>query len=430
MRLMRFAIIGLLFATVLVQTSPSQAAGTYWQLDPLQRHTDASGHLNITVGNPFTIATTPQPPANWLFPSLYKMPDNSIQLVYHSGINGRYDNDVDGIKRLIVRSTDQGQTWSAASSPVQRYDVGGNVRNANGTTSVLAYDFYAFRKSGNTAVAQMSVSNDGGATFGPIQLATFSGPSNVAPYALSLPTPDPYASTSDQWSRNVQAFLWRNVVQLSDGTLLAGGSSRFQGSSTWGAFCYRSTDYGITWGSPSIIGYDPNAPGEGFCEPSMSLTSTGNVLAVMRTGSYAPMMQSLSTDGGVTWQTPTPNGSSGVDPQLLLMSNGLLACSSGRPGNRLMFSVDGTGANWTDRLNLYDDDGDVYESSGYTGLVEVEPNRLLMVYDRGGRAGAATVEGVFITVTHAPEPSMFALSVAAAAGLLCNAWRRRRVNAE
>ena len=61
------------------------------------------------------------------------------------------------------------------------------------------------------------------------------------------------------------------------------------------------------------------------------------------------------------------------------MTNGVLACSYGRPGNRIMFSVDGTGRQWTDRLKVYE-----YPrgSFGYTGIVEVAPGQLLFVYDR------------------------------------------------
>ena len=64
-----------------------------------------------------------------------------------------------------------------------------------------------------------------------------------------------------------------------------------------------------------------------------------------------------------------------------------------------MFSVDGTGSEWTDRIQVYE-----YKngSFGYTGIVEVEPGKLLMVYDRndaypeyGGRRTTA-IQGVYI----------------------------------
>ena len=112
-------------------------------------------------------------------------------------------------------------------------------------------------------------------------------------------------------------------------------------------------------------------------------------------------MQARSTDGGKTWGEFKETGSLGVDPDLWLMSNGVLACSYGRPGNRIMFSIDGTGKEWADRLKIYEY---TRGSFGYTGIVEVEPNKLLFVYDRhdaypeyGGKRTTA-IQGVTITV--------------------------------
>ena len=83
------------------------------------------------------------------------------------------------------------------------------------------------------------------------------------------------------------------------------------------------------------------------------------------------------------------------------MTGGVLACSYGRPGNRIMFSADGTGREWTDWIQIYE-----YQrgSFGYTSIVEVQPGKLLFVYDRpdayaeydGKRTTA--IQGVYVTV--------------------------------
>ena len=79
----------------------------------------------------------------------------------------------------------------------------------------------------------------------------------------------------------------------------------------------------------------------------------------------------------------------------------MLACSYGRPGNRIMFSLDGTGNEWTDRIQVYEYKGG---SFGYTGIVEVEPGTLLFVYDRNdtypeyGDRRTTAVQGVYVTV--------------------------------
>ena len=129
----------------------------------------------------------------------------------------------------------------------------------------------------------------------------------------------------------------------------------------------------------------------------MSFCSNGDVLCMMRHGLWL----ARSTDGGKTWQPYRALDVRGVDPDLCLMTSGLLACSYGRPGNRIMFSADGTGRKWTDRIQIYE-----YQrgSFGYTGIVEVEPAKLLYVYDRhdtyaeyDGKQTTA-IQGVYITV--------------------------------
>ena len=68
--------------------------------------------------------------------------------------------------------------------------------------------------------------------------------------------------------------------------------------------------------------------------------------------------------------------SRGVLPALWLMKNGILALCSGRPDPvTLRFSTD-NGQSWTNPTVLFQEKG-----TRYTDLVEVEPNRLLVVYD-------------------------------------------------
>ena len=61
-----------------------------------------------------------------------------------------------------------------------------------------------------------------------------------------------------------------------------------------------------------------------------AVTANGDILCVMRTGSYSPMFQSRSSDGGHTWSTPVNTGWQAVKPRLTLLPSGVLACASGR----------------------------------------------------------------------------------------------------
>jgi hypothetical protein len=357
------------------------------------RWSDRSGKLAITVSQPFIISSRASHPELGAHeqPHLFKMPNGDIHLVFHK------DPDIDGAQRVVLKSTDKGKTWTPLAIPVHRHEAVGVLRDG----TVLVYDDYAFRKEGNVFVGQMCVSRDGGKTFGPIDLAVFHRPANVSSRAMEPKAVANYQGTSARWSNQLSHALWRSVLENKDGTLIACAHTRYEGDPKLRVVCYRSTDKGRTWGEESTVAFDPALPTEGFVEPVMSFCSNGDVLCVMRTDGFKPLMQARSTDGGRTWQKPTKTGSLGVDPDLCLMSHGVLACSYGRPGNRIMFSMDGTGSEWTDRVKIYEYGGG---SFGYTGIVEMEPGKLLFVYDRhdafpelGGKTTTA-IQGVWITV--------------------------------
>ena len=363
--------------------------GTFHELPPKYRHTHASGKLDITVSKPFIISsriTRPELGAHEQ-PHLFKMPNGDIHLAFHK------DGDIDGAERVVLRSSDKGKTWTHLPMPVNRHEAVGCLRDG----TVLIYDDYAFRKEGDTFVGQMCVSKDGGKTFGPCELAVFHRPPGQSSRAISAKRRDRYTPNAAKWSDQLSHALWRSVLEKPDGTLIACAHTRYKGDTKLRCVCYHSTDKGRTWGSESTITYDPNLGGEGVCEPVMSFCSNGDVLCMMRHG----MWQARSTDGGKTWMPYKTLDVRGVDPDLCLMSNNVLACSYGRPGNRVMFSVDGTGTEWADRLKIYE-----YQrgSFGYTGIVEAEPGKLLMVYDRrdafpeyGGKSTTA-IQGVTIAV--------------------------------
>ena len=128
----------------------------------------------------------------------------------------------------------------------------------------------------------------------------------------------------------------------------------------------RSTDRGKTWLYLSTIAFDmtENVRGEGFDETSLLVLPDGKILSFIRSGaSYqasmgsfnnndpsvempfgyskqTPIYMSASIDGGRNWSSPDPISPYGVWPNAVLMENGLLVVSYGRPGNWMMFSKD------------------------------------------------------------------------------------------
>jgi len=377
--------------------------GTFHELPAKYRHTDVSGKLDIAVSKPFIISsrvTRPEMGAHEQ-PHLFKLQNGGVLLVFHK------DGDIHGAQRVCLRSRDKGKTWTAEPERVNRDEAIGALKDG----TVLCYDCYSFLKGEDVYAKEMFVSRDGGATFdGPLlamitvqQLGqTLSSPVSATRTKFAAR----YKKTSAQWSDVGGPNFWRTILELDDGSLLACGHTRFKGDKRLRSACYKSTDRGMTWRCVSTIAYDPNINTEGYVEPVMSKCADGSVLCVMRTSGHRPLMQARSRDNGNSWEPATKTGVLGVDPDLCLMTGGVLACSYGRPGNRTMFSVDGTGAKWTDKTKIYE-----YHrgSFGYTGIVEVEPGKLLFVYDRhdafpeyGGKHTTA-IQGVYITV-HRTDP--------------------------
>jgi hypothetical protein len=166
----------------------------------------------------------------------------------------------------------------------------------------------------------------------------------------------------------------------------------------------RSADRGRHWDYVSTIAVNPEVGQEGFDEPVMvSLRSgsrAGRLLCLMRTGSTScPIYRAWSDDGGRTWCEPRPLGFCGVDPDLIEMADGTLACSfgwrtadwaSGSPspehGNYVIFSRD-QGETWEGMTRFPFEPHGPNHSTCYTSIREIAPRTLLVAYDIGSWGG-------------------------------------------
>ena len=87
------------------------------------------------------------------------------------------------------------------------------------------------------------------------------------------------------------------------------------------------------------------------------------------------LLQTWSHDGGKTRDKLKPLEVGSVAPDMVIMSNGVLVCSCGRPGSNLMFSTD-QGHTWRHHTVITDSGG-----FNYTAVREVSPGRLLYIHD-------------------------------------------------
>ncbi|MEN3942945.1 sialidase family protein [Prosthecobacter sp. SYSU 5D2] len=172
----------------------------------------------------------------------------------------------------------------------------------------------------------------------------------------------------------VTMVLWtRKAVPMADGRKKTERMSHLM----------RSTDNGLTWNYFSTIG-----PGG---EPAVVRLSDTKMTAVIRGDRDSRMKQMFSHDGGKTWDEPVSLEVGKVLPDLVLMSNGVLACSYGRPASCLMFSLDG-GKTWPSHHVISDRVG-----FNYTSIREISPGRLLYIHD------APKMNAMYIDVERAGE---------------------------
>ena len=162
--------------------------------------------------------------------------------------------------------------------------------------------------------------------------------------------------TGDDGSEVSTLIITGPLLEQEDGSLLAASYGNFQGDTAaiegfvptqeekwfkYRTYLLRSTDAGLHWSYFSTVAYDGVTGQESFCEPALVDFGDGELLAVMRTGRFAPMFQARSLDGGQTWSRPVSTKILGLAPQMVLLENGVLVCSFGwRPLKKLPSMVD------------------------------------------------------------------------------------------
>lgn len=295
----------------------------------------------------------------------------------------------------ILESTDDGESWHSASKDfdlISRDPVSGRIIDgfggalgylSNGTIVHLGHNTQLVHETGHDrAKGHMhEVFQQDDPTFR-FQVASADG---QLLETIKFQVPGiPWGQASYQAYSSILelaggdllgAMEWVKVLPESEWTYRADGRPW---KYLFGVFVVRSSDGGRTWDyvtkfDPAeikpVYGVGDKPVDEGFNEADMRLLPNGDILCVFRTGSYSPMWQARSRDGGHTWNPPEPTGWQSVKPRLQVLPNGVLACSSGRGSHghpqvtHVMLSLDGTGEHWEAPFCFHTGPGCSYTSS-------------------------------------------------------------------
>ena len=192
---------------------------------------------------------------------------------------------------------------------------------------------------------------------------------------------------------------YNEAIEMPDGMLLAPFHGRCAADEQDRFFVARSHDSGCTWGEPSTVAYDPERR-IGFHEPPLLRLPDGKLLSVIRTaGADGYLYQTFSTDDGWTWQGLKRTPIWGHPSHLLRLRSGRILCAYGyrrEPfGVRAVFSDD-EGQTWDMDSGIVIRADGLHRDLGYPTSVQLEDDRILIVYYFHGEDGIRYIGGSII----------------------------------
>ena len=321
------------------------------------------------------------------FPSLAQFPTGELLLAYSLAADTN-ENQVDLSGYQV--SADGGHTWTPRYDILPEHQPMIYVPQADGALFAIPAYLYAVNPADpyNFCGAATTFEQGGRRViFEPqgVRLVDWPWPVKVLP--------NPYRTNYHRVN-----LCFDGDALLVDGRLLATLYGAKADDAFYSVVIASSADGGRTWRYLSTVAGPEAVPqaeprGHGPGEPSLVQLANGDLMCVMRMGGGAafPLRRSYSTDGGRTWSTPDILPAVSVEPSLKRLQNGVLALSTGRPGIWLWLSTDERGAEWQaiDVLahhNQWAPNAGYQmtstQTTAYTELIEVAPNRLLLAYDR------------------------------------------------
>lgn len=335
----------------------------------------------MKIREKFVVHQGPEPA---LFPGLARAANGDLLVSFCT----EFDCQPGG-RAYLLRSTDDGRTWSAPVPIMRSGKPDGCINLSVGLTTLrdgtILYpccDARLTRKwDQHDADLIILRSADHGTTW-------------------SAPTPC--------FTGVKEPFAYGNIIELANGDVLCPIWGKRVAEEQWASGLVRSHDGGRTWGEHVTIAYDPDAAfvaGEtdptvfhcaGYNETTLLELQDGRLLAVLRQqgvqGGRRELDSAMSADGGRTWSAPTRMELWGTSPSLHLLPSGLIVLGYrnhlgnpqglGEPGVGVSLSHD-HGLTWSGHMLLEDPQGHRYAhefEAGYPAFLLMGDGSTLTVF--------------------------------------------------
>lgn len=340
--------------------------------------------LRVTLGRPRQV--TEGVGFCW-FPRMARFASGELVLT-HSLVADTEGNLVTG--SAIFLSNDGGETWHTRYQVAEEPIV--TVAQPDGAIAGSAYYLYPDPPDqGRRFKGHFCRLEEGGRRYvmEPWAVQVTGLPRDVSPSRYT-------GKYSREWMG--QIYFDSDAVEV-DGQVVSTAYVVFEGEKRYTLVALASEDYGRTWHYLSTVAGPEDAPEgrEGPCEASLVQLANGDLMCVMRIGSGTDqqLARAYSADAGRSWSAVDRLPAFSVEPSLRRIANDTLVLSTGRSGIYLWFSTDACGQEWqpVDVVAYHNEVMDTphhihprqdfaSQTTAYTELVEVAPNRLLLVYDR------------------------------------------------
>lgn len=336
------------------------------------RNVDLDG-LRVMLGQPSVVA---EQQGHCWFPGLTRFPNGELFAGFSIAADEHQWMVVTAYGGAVGRSLDGGKTWEG-HYPSYHYNGGKTILPDGSLLLMMCASAYNPPGQAKTLTGPYVLYRDGGRQCHiEAEGMRIEGlPDVVQPRDNGTPTFDAASE----------------ILMLENDRLLVLAFTRFVGDSLSSLLAFTSNDLGRTWRYTSTVA----KPGD---ESALVRLDGGDLLCVFRVGGCQPFRKAYSRDGGESWSSVEEMDEPfSVKPALVRLQSGVLALTGGRIGIFLWLCTDGRGDRWRQvdivehhnkvmsmphHIRLHPENAGEGQTTSYTGMVEIAPNEVLVLYDR------------------------------------------------